>query len=94
MTSSKKKDKGDRLAYEPPKLFNLGGSVVYAAAPCNPGGSPTGGNCSTGATATTGGCQTGNAAGGKCQGGQAAAGGKCQTGATAAGNCQAGGSPQ
>ena len=93
MAGEEKKEKSGKVPYEPPKLFSLGGSTAYAAAPCNPGGSPAGGNCKSGSTATSAQCMVGNAAGGKCQSGSAATGGKCQNGSFAGGKCSSGGSP-
>jgi hypothetical protein len=84
------KEEQEKVPYEPPRLFDLGGSTAYAAAPCNPGGSPAGGQCRNGSTATTSKCQEGSAAGGACQSGSAATGGKCQSGSVAAGKCQTG----
>ena len=95
MTDSKNNEKDSRIPYEPPRLFDLGGGVAYAAAPgaCSPGGSPTAGQCTPGSAATGGKCQSGGAAGSVCQNGSGALGGKCQSGQTASGKCTAGGVP-
>ncbi len=105
MTSSKDEDQENRIPYEPPRLFDLGGGVAHAAKDpkCQPGGSPGGAQCQPGGAAGNK-CQQGGVAGGKCQVGTTAAGGQCKEGATAAGGqckeggaaagkCKSGGSP-
>jgi len=109
MTSSKDGNQKARIPYEPPKVFDLGEGVAYAAKHhkrhCRPGGSPVG-KCQPGAAATGGKCQPGNVAshkcqpgmapggpGGKCHPGGIAVGGKCQPGGSAAGKCKPGGTP-
>ena len=93
MSDSRDDDKEVRIPYESPKLFDLGGGVAHAAAPCMPGGSPAGQHCSVGTSATGDKCEAGGTAGSKCQHGAMAAGAKCQQGNAAADKCQSGGSP-
>jgi len=69
MTNSKNGDKKEKIPYEPPRLFNLGGGVAHAAVQCNPGGSPAG-LCKDGSMATSQQCLEGGVAGSNChQGG-------------------------
>jgi hypothetical protein len=63
MTNSKNGDKKEKIPYEPPRLFNLGGGVAYAAVECKTGGSPAG-QCKDGTMATSGRCKPGGVAGG------------------------------
>ncbi|MCK4787936.1 MAG: hypothetical protein KAV87_29555 [Desulfobacteraceae bacterium] len=69
MTSTKDNNKRTKIPYEPPRLFDFGGGVAYAAAPCSPGGSPAGGVCSDGNTAIPSQCRAGSTAVKKCLGG-------------------------
>ncbi|MBW2005697.1 MAG: hypothetical protein JRI72_14070 [Deltaproteobacteria bacterium] len=51
MTDPKDDDQKTKIPYEPPRLFDLGGGVAYAAAPhCGIGGSPPSGQCREGTT--------------------------------------------
>ena len=53
MIDSKDDNQGPRIPYEPPRLFDLGGGVAYAAVgDCIPGGSPTS-RCKDGSIAGT-----------------------------------------
>ncbi len=82
MTDSKDNNQKTRIPYEPPRLFDLGGGVAYAAVTaCSPGGSPAG-QCRSGNAAPTGKCQIGNIAGG----------GACREGGIPSDKCQTGGS--
>jgi hypothetical protein len=82
MTDPKDKDQKTKIPYEPPRLFDLGGGVAYAQAPCKPGGSPGPGACRDGSTAGSDRCTTG-----------VVAGGPCKQGNSAIGLCKAGGAP-
>ena len=84
MTDPKDKDQRTKIPYEPPRLFDLGGGVAYAAVPCSPGGSPTTAKCENGGAATGSGCSSGTMAGGQCKSGSTAIGGKCKVGNTPA----------
>ena len=92
MTASKKEDKEPRAPYEPPKLFDLGGGVAYAATgACRTGGSPGVTACNSGGTASGGRCRTGTAAAANCLPGTTASF-SCKPGTTAF-SCRAGGKP-
>ena len=80
MTSSKNGDKKEKIPYEPPRLFNLGGGVAYAAGPCKEGGSPAG-QCKDGSMATSQECKSGGVAGKK----------DCKQGGIPQKKCKAGG---
>ena len=80
MTDPKDNDKKEKIPWEPPRLFDLGGGVAHAASNCSAGGSPTG-KCKTGTLATGSQCKAGGIAG------QA----KCSAGNVPAGKCKAGG---
>lgn len=82
MTGSEKEDKGPRIPYEPPKLFDIGGGIAYAQTVCTVGGSPGAVQCRSGGTASGGACKTG---------GTAAA--TCSSGTTATFGCKKGGKP-
>jgi len=82
MTDSGKDDKGSRIPYEPPKLFDIGGGIAYAQSVCKAGGSPGAVQCTSGGTASGGACKTG---------GTAAA--TCRSGTTATFGCKTGGKP-
>jgi hypothetical protein len=79
MTDPKNEDKKEKKPYEPPRLFDLGGGVAYAAAECKPGGSPSG-ECKEGSMATSSKCTDGGIAGqGDCKAGMGPAN-KCKDG--------------
>ena len=64
MANSNNEDKKEKMPYEPPRLFDLGGGVAYAAEKCTVGGSPAG-KCTDGSLATSDQCQSGAIAGKK-----------------------------
>jgi len=72
MTGSGKDDKGPRIPYEPPRLFDLGGGIAYAQSICNPGGSPGAVSCTPGGAASGGQCKSGGTASGRCWAGTTA----------------------
>jgi len=99
MTESKDGNQKTRIPYEPPTLFDLGGSVAHAKGKgdrckngsnpaglvCKAGGSPGGGaECKPGTVAGSE-CKAGYTAGSECKLGQAASGGECKAGGMAAG---------
>jgi hypothetical protein len=79
MPNSKKDNPDTRIPYEPPRLFDLGGGVAYAADACVTGGSPIDAKCTAGTVASTDKCDTGGIAGDKCDSGGTAAK-KCSAG--------------
>ena len=79
MANSKDEDK-KKMPYEPPRLFDLGGGVAYAAEECKVGGSPAG-NCKDGSMATSDECKSGGIAGKK----------DCKAGSMPQKKCKAGG---
>jgi hypothetical protein len=83
MTDPKDKDQKTKIPYEPPRLFDLGGGVAYAGAPCSPGGSPAG-KCQAGTAVGTNDCTLGTAAGSTCKKGDSAVG-SCKAGKSAIG---------
>jgi len=78
MTNSENGDKKEKIPYEPPRLFNLGGGVAYAAEKCEAGGSPVS-QCNDGSMATSQQCKEGGVAGSNCHNGGAPQG-NCVTG--------------
>ena len=91
MSNEDNESKKTKRPYEPPRIFDLSGSVAHAVARCRPGnqveegGSPSGGGEK---------CQPGGiASGGKCQPGNLAGGGNCNPGSSASAKCQPGGNP-
>ena len=58
MTDEKNDNKGKKLPYEPPRLFDLGGGIAHAAAACQSGGSASLA-CKSGNNATGGACGDG-----------------------------------
>ena len=91
MSNEDNESKKTKRPYEPPRIFDLSGSVAHAGAKCRPGnqvgegGSPSGGGKK---------CQPGGiASGGKCQPGNLAGGGNCNPGSSASAKCQPGGNP-
>ena len=80
MSNQDNESKKAKRPYEPPRIFDLSGSVAYAGSSCSPGGSAAG-KCQPGTVATGGKCQPGDSASnGKCQPGNFAQPGKCQPG--------------
>lgn len=74
----------ERVPYEAPRLFDLGGGIAYAAAACTNGNGAAGcdngnkdtggggggyGNCDNGNRALSGSCDNGNYAGDGCDNG-------------------------
>ncbi len=80
MTDSNNEDKKEKIPYERPRLFDLGGGVAYAQAKCKAGGSPAG-QCKGGNMATGGECKAGGIAGEK----------DCKDGGIPQKKCKAGG---
>ena len=81
MANPKNEDKKEKIPYEPPRLFDLGGGIAYAAEKCKAGGSPAG-QCKEGNLATADQCRSGGIAGKKdCKDGGAPQK-KCKAGST------------
>ena len=75
----------ERVPYEAPRLFDLGGGIAYAAAACTNGNKADGG-CDNGNKVTGG----GGAKYGNCDNGNTAAGGSCDNGNFAGHGCDNG----
>ena len=75
----------ERVPYEAPRLFDLGGGIAYAASACTNGNKADGG-CDNGSKVTGG----GGGKYGNCDNGNTAAGGSCDNGNFAGHGCDNG----